>query len=327
MLRPLHAVIIALAVALLAADDPAKKPKHLANRLARETSPYLLQHAHNPVDWYPWGPEAFERAKKEDKPILLSVGYSSCYWCHVMERESFEDEAIAKVLNAKFVCIKVDREERPDVDAVYMAALQRYSGSGGWPMTLFLFPDARPFFGATYLPPKDRDNMEGFSSLIGRVSEAWRDHREDLAKDAEALTSAVQKAAKAVSAKAKTPLNKAILDEGQGQLSKQFDPDFGGFGFDAENSKKPKFPEPSNLVFLLHRDKTATHAFSKRQAQGDRSQEDGPRYTRRHGARRDPRRPRGRLPPLQHQPILDDPPFREDAVRQCPTRERASSRL
>src|SRR3954451_4651385 len=149
-----------LALALLAtthlrADD---KPKHPANRLARETSPYLLQHAHNPVDWFPWGPEAFEKAKKEGKPIFLSVGYSSCYWCHVMERESFEDAAIAKTLNEKFVCIKVDREERPDVDAVYMAALQAFSGSGGWPMSLFLFPDGRPFFAATYLPPRDKDD-------------------------------------------------------------------------------------------------------------------------------------------------------------------------
>src|SRR5262249_39959805 len=140
------------------ADDPGKTPRK-ANRLAKETSPYLLQHAHNPVDWYPWGPEAFARAKKEGKPVFLSIGHSACYWCHVMEGECFVDEAIARTLNERFVCIKVDREERPDVDAIYMAALQAFSGGGGWPMSLFLFPDGRPFFGGTYFPGKPR---EGF---------------------------------------------------------------------------------------------------------------------------------------------------------------------
>ncbi len=135
-----------------AADDNPPGPQRPSNRLAKESSPYLLLHAHNPVDWYPWGPEAFAKAKKENKPVFLSVGYSSCYWCHVMERESFVDPAIAKALNAGFVCIKVDREERPDVDQVYMAALQVF-GPGGWPMSLFLTPDGRPFFGGTYFPP------------------------------------------------------------------------------------------------------------------------------------------------------------------------------
>ena len=135
------------------ADD---KPARPANRLARETSPYLLQHAHNPVDWYPWGPEAFEKAKKEGKAVFLSVGYSSCYWCHVMERESFEDEAIAKELNAKFVSIKVDREERPDIDQIYMAALHATGEQGGWPLTMFLTPDGEPFFGGTYFPKDSR---------------------------------------------------------------------------------------------------------------------------------------------------------------------------
>ena len=142
-------------------DPPAKDKDRQTNRLAKETSPYLLLHAHNPVDWYPWGPEAFAKAKAENKPIFLSVGYSSCYWCHVMERESFMDEEIAKVLNAGFVCIKVDREERPDVDQIYMAALQAL-GPGGWPMSMFLTPDGRPFFGGTYFPPRDRDGSAGF---------------------------------------------------------------------------------------------------------------------------------------------------------------------
>src|SRR4051794_2077826 len=152
-------------LALIQSASAWADPKPAANRLARETSPYLLLHAHNPVDWYPWGPEAFARAKAENKPIFLSVGYSSCYWCHVMERESFENPEIAKLLNATFVCIKVDREERPDVDQVYMAALQVF-GNGGWPMSMFLTPDGRPFFGGTYFPPKGRDDMEGFPSIV-----------------------------------------------------------------------------------------------------------------------------------------------------------------
>src|SRR4051812_12794176 len=155
-------VLVALAAGPLALADP--DPKRPANRLARETSPYLLLHAHNPVDWYPWGPEAFAKAKAEKKPIFLSIGYSSCYWCHVMERESFMDAEIARALNEKFVCIKVDREERPDVDQVYMTALQAFSGSGGWPMSMFLMADGRPFFGGTYFPAKDSEGRLGFAS-------------------------------------------------------------------------------------------------------------------------------------------------------------------
>src|SRR5262245_42702618 len=135
-----------------------------ANRLAQETSPYLLQHAHNPVDWYPWGPEALERARAEDKPILLSIGYAACHWCHVMERESFENDAIAAVMNEHFVCVKVDREERPDLDDIYMAATVAMNGHGGWPMTVFLAPDQRPFFAGTYFPPEDRNGQMGFLS-------------------------------------------------------------------------------------------------------------------------------------------------------------------
>ena len=151
---------------------PGKQKDRPANRLAKETSPYLLLHAHNPVDWYPWGPEAFAKAKAENKPIFLSVGYSSCYWCHVMERESFMDAEIAKVLNANFVCIKVDREERPDVDQIYMTALQAF-GPGGWPMSMFLTPDGRPFFGGTYFPPRDREGSPGFLTIVTAVAKAW----------------------------------------------------------------------------------------------------------------------------------------------------------
>ncbi len=172
--------LLALLLALPGLDSPARarqpKEDRPANRLARETSPYLLLHAHNPVDWYPWGPEAFARAKAENKPVFLSVGYSSCYWCHVMERESFEDAEIAKYLNAHFVCIKVDREERPDVDQIYMAALQAL-GPGGWPMSMFLMPDGRPFFGGTYFLPRARQGSSGFLTPVNAVSDDWRDQR------------------------------------------------------------------------------------------------------------------------------------------------------
>src|SRR5439155_934572 len=157
-------------------DTSAARP---ANRLSGETSPYLLQHAHNPVDWYPWGPEALERARKEELPILLSVGYAACHWCHVMERESFEDPDTAAFMNEHFVCIKVDREERPDLDAIYMDAVQAMTGSGGWPMTVFLTPDQEPFFGGTYFPDRDRHGMPAFRRVLEAVAEAWRDRRGD----------------------------------------------------------------------------------------------------------------------------------------------------
>src|SRR5436190_997141 len=162
------------------------------NRLAREKSPYLLQHAANPVDWYPWGDEAFERARREDKPVLLSIGYSACHWCHVMERESFEDEATAQQMNENFVSIKVDREERPDVDAVYMDAVLALSGHGGWPMTVFLTPQAEPFFGGTYYPPEPRHGMPAFRQVLTALAEAYRDQRDNVAKQAEALVDALR---------------------------------------------------------------------------------------------------------------------------------------
>ena len=152
----------------------------MPNKLSTETSPYLLQHANNPVDWYPWGDAALQRAKDEDKPILLSIGYSACHWCHVMERESFEDEAIAALMNEHFVSIKVDREERPDLDAVYMEAVQMLTGSGGWPMTVFLTPDGRPFYGGTYFPPVDRHNMPGFPRLLQSVATLYHNDRSEI---------------------------------------------------------------------------------------------------------------------------------------------------
>ena len=245
-----HRLVVPLAL-LLAAPALADDPKaHPANRLAGETSPYLLQHAHNPVDWYPWGPEAFAKAKAEGKPIFLSVGYSACYWCHVMERECFEDEAIAKLLNAGFVCIKVDREERPDVDQVYMAALQAF-GRGGWPMSMFLTPEGKPFFGGTYFPPKDREGSPGFPAVLAAVADAWRDKREQLLKDADHLTDRVRRETAGLDAARRAPLAPAMIAEGIKGLAEQFDPEHGGFNFDPDRPHRPKFPEAPNLVFLL----------------------------------------------------------------------------
>src|SRR5580698_8079629 len=163
---------------------PREATPPMPNRLARETSPYLQQHAGNPVDWYPWGPEALERAKREDKPILLSIGYSACHWCHVMERESFENEAIARAMNEWFVSVKVDREERPDLDQVYQLVVQLMGRNGGWPLTVFLTPDQRPFFAGTYFPPVDRYGMPGFPKVLQAVSEAYRTQRGEITEQA-----------------------------------------------------------------------------------------------------------------------------------------------
>src|SRR5881392_1752025 len=167
----------------------------MPNRLAKETSPYLLQHKDNPVDWYPWGEEAFERARRENKPVLLSIGYSACHWCHVMEHESFENEAIADLMNAHFICIKVDREERPDLDQIYMNAVQLITRRGGWPMSVFLTPDLKPFYGGTYWPPESQMGMPGFRDILIKVNEAWLERRSELANSAEELTAAVREIA------------------------------------------------------------------------------------------------------------------------------------
>ena len=236
-----------------AAEDKPPGTDPPANRLANETSPYLLLHAHNPVDWYPWGPEAFARAKAENKPVFLSVGYSSCYWCHVMERESFVDAEIARALNAGFVCMKVDREERPDVDQVYMAALQAMGPGGGWPMSLFLTPDGRPFFGGTYFPPRDRDGSSGFLTLVNEVAKAWTKQHAEIDKTANEVTELVRKRLKVASNERKLPLDGTAAAEGLKQLAEQFDAEHGGFGFNPNNPRRPKFPEPVNLLFLLER--------------------------------------------------------------------------
>jgi uncharacterized protein len=214
------------------------------NRLARETSPYLLQHAHNPVDWYPWGSEAFERARGEDRPILLSVGYAACHWCHVMERESFEDEGTARLMNERFVCVKVDREERPDVDAVYMQAVQAMTGHGGWPMTVFLTPDGAPFYGGTYFPPEDRPGMPSFRRLLLSVSEAFRERRAGVDASAAGIRAQLYGAA-AQAAQATGALSAQTLELAARDLSRRYDERHGGFG------AAPKFPQAMALDFAL----------------------------------------------------------------------------
>jgi len=213
------------------------------NRLAQETSPYLLQHAGNPVDWYAWGEDAFERARTEDKPILLSVGYSACHWCHVMERESFEDDETARLMNEHFVNVKVDREERPDVDAVYMDAVLALSGHGGWPMTVFLTPDGEPFFGGTYYPPEPRHGLPAFRQLLTAIADAYREQRDDVARQARSLVDALQEGARR--RPSSEPLSGALLQESVRTLRAQYDQRFGGFG------RAPKFPPASVLEFLV----------------------------------------------------------------------------
>jgi uncharacterized protein YyaL (SSP411 family) len=215
------------------------------NRLAEATSPYLLQHAENPVDWHPWGEETLARARAEDKPILLSVGYSSCHWCHVMAHESFEDEATAALMNEHFVSVKVDREERPDVDAVYMDATVAMTGHGGWPMTVFLTPAGEPFYAGTYFPPEPRHGMPSFRQVLSAVAEAWRERRADLSREAARLVQALGDSAKV--SPSREPLTGAALAEAERAIARTFEPGFGGFG------RAPKFPPASTIEFLLRR--------------------------------------------------------------------------
>jgi len=219
----------------------------MPNRLALESSPYLRQHAHNPVDWYPWGDEAFEKARRENRPVFLSIGYSSCHWCHVMEKESFENEEIARFLNAYFVSIKVDREERPDVDDVYMTAVQLTSGRGGWPLSAFLLPDRKPFFAGTYFPPDDRYGRPGFLTLLKRLGAAWREKRAELASGAAEIAEQVAAASGLAARGASEPLSPASLGLLGSALSRLFDPENGGFG------GAPKFPPHLALAWLLRR--------------------------------------------------------------------------
>uniref|UniRef100_A0A7V2ZM20 Thioredoxin domain-containing protein n=1 Tax=Ignavibacterium album TaxID=591197 RepID=A0A7V2ZM20_9BACT len=212
------------------------------NKLIHEKSPYLLQHAYNPVDWYPWCDEAFEKAKKEDKPIFLSIGYSTCHWCHVMEKESFEDEEIAKLMNETFVSIKVDREERPDIDGVYMSVCQMITGSGGWPLTIVMTPDKKPFFTGTYFPKYNRFGRIGMLELIPKLNDIWKNRKEEVLKSAEEITQALNQ----VSFKyADEVIDESIFEKAFDEYTRRFDSEYGGFG------NAPKFPTPHNLLFLL----------------------------------------------------------------------------
>ncbi len=245
------------ALTLLAFSASAADPPRHTNHLGRESSPYLLQHAHNPVDWYPWGDEAFAKAKKDGKLIFLSIGYSSCHWCHVMERESFENEAVAKLLNDWFVCIKVDREERPDIDAIYMTALQVYGNGGGWPLSMFLTADGRPILGGTYWPPDDREvdghTISGFKTILKTVHDAAKDRPKDLDEQADKLATATR-AALATTARGigLVELKRDLVTEAVDALKEEYDAQYGGFGNPARRFRGPKFPTPPNLILLQY---------------------------------------------------------------------------
>jgi uncharacterized protein len=216
------------------------------NRLASETSPYLLQHAHNPVDWYPWGEEAFEKAKKEDKPVLVSIGYAACHWCHVMERESFENPEVADIMNQHFVNIKVDREERPDVDHIYMDAIQAITGSGGWPLNVFLTPDRKPFYGGTYFPPQKAFNRPSWKDILYFITDAYTNRKTEVLEQAQNLTDHLQSSNSfGLSAPDNNVFNEASIDEAFMNTMKTADTEWGGFG------KAPKFPQTFTINFLL----------------------------------------------------------------------------
>ena len=236
---PLSLILPTLAVS---AGGP-KETAPTLNRLQSEKSPYLLQHADNPVDWYPWGEEAFRKAKEEDKPIFLSIGYSTCHWCHVMEHESFEDPEVARLMNENFINIKVDREERPDIDELYMTVAQLLTGRGGWPLTILMSPDQKPFFASTYIPKESRYGRIGMLELIPRIAEVWKTRREEVDSSSESILQALQKVSQ--SRVAGDLLDESILKRTYTGLSEQFDEHYGGFG------SAPKFPSPHNFLFLL----------------------------------------------------------------------------
>ncbi|AAK81471.1 hypothetical protein BJV85_000354 [Clostridium acetobutylicum] len=212
-----------------------------SNRLINEKSPYLLQHAHNPVNWYSWSPEAFSKAKSEDKPIFLSIGYSTCHWCHVMERESFEDDDVAEVLNRSFVSIKVDREERPDIDEIYMNVCTAITGSGGWPLTIVMTPEQKPFFAGTYIPKNNRMGMQGLISLLENIEYQWKENQNELVEIGDKIVSSLNKDRKTTAKE----LSEEVLEEAFSQFKYNFDRTYGGFG------SEPKFPTPHNLIFLM----------------------------------------------------------------------------
>ncbi len=221
--------------------DPSAREKY-GNRLIHEKSPYLLQHAKNPVDWYPWGDEAFTRAVRENKPLFLSIGYATCHWCHVMAHESFEDAGIATILNEHFIPVKVDREERPDIDSIYMSVCQMLTGKGGWPLTVFLTPEKKPFFAGTYLPKESRFGMTGLSDLLHRIIKVWQENHDDILRSADEIAAAISREQKP---SLDDILDISLLISGYEELERKFDAEYGGFG------GAPKFPTPHVLLFLL----------------------------------------------------------------------------
>ena len=245
MAKPFRFGFVALTCLVTSSDtfgaSASAHPEH-ANRLAQEKSPYLLQHAHNPVDWYPWGKEAFEKARRENKPIFLSVGYSTCHWCHVMAHESFENEEIAAIMNREFVNIKVDREERPDVDRVYMTFVQATTGGGGWPMSVWLTPDLKPFVGGTYFPPEDRYGQPAFKSVLERIATAWKQDHDKIVEQGSKIVDALRESQSATAVDGK--IDGSVLDAAFKQIDRSYDPKEGGFG------NAPKFPRPVTLNFL-----------------------------------------------------------------------------
>ena len=242
-LQSLTAAILFLPFIFVTVSAKAENPK-FTNRLAKEKSPYLLQHAHNPVEWYPWGEEAFVKAKKENKPVILSIGYSTCHWCHVMEKESFEDEKTAEAMNRDFVSIKVDREERPDLDSVYMKYVMATTGGGGWPMTVFLTPDRKPFYGGTYFPPEDRYGMPGFKNLLSGIAEAWKTRRKEITDSADSAIGFLKNKVNTDVAASSVP-GPQIFKEYFESCAASFDTEWGGFG------RAPKFPRSHALSLLL----------------------------------------------------------------------------
>ena len=245
---------------ILMAKDPnqSKSPSALsgaANRLIAEKSPYLLQHAHNPVDWYPWSEEAFQAAAREDRPVFLSVGYSTCHWCHVMARESFQDPEVADLLNRTFICIKVDREERPDIDQIYMKAALAMTGRGGWPLSIIMTADKKPFFAATYIPKRGSFGQAGMMEIIPRIGELWRENRDELLRSADQILDHLKQAA-VVPSPEDEALDESLLKRGYDALASIYDPQNGGFG------GAPKFPAPHNLLFLLRYWKRSKDAFA-----------------------------------------------------------------
>ena len=220
----------------------------MPNRLINETSPYLIQHATNPVNWFPWGEEAFFEAEDMDVPIILSIGYSSCHWCHVMESESFEDPTTADLMNQNFVSIKVDREERPDLDSIYMSAVQSMSGQGGWPLTVFLTPQKMPFFGGTYFPPYPKQGMPSFTQLLQSITDAYKNRKNDIETTAKQIVEHISKISIPTSNK-KNPSSDTIIDQAYNNLLNEFDSENGGFG------KTLKFPQPQIYEFFKRKDR------------------------------------------------------------------------